>query len=1048
LDHILKLDEPGLRVLHEEIFPKIADRETILFLGAGVSVTDEKRFLSNDIIELYETKKQLDLGIKDIVKFVDVLSTLPSFDRKEFDDEVYEYLRKLNHTETHRIIAGTYWKEIITTNFDLLIEQAEHEIAQTSERGARLTPIRSVSKYSGHQASDEIRYVKLHGCMSDRSEYPFVFSSEDFKRIRQFHKVVLSSLKNLSSKIQFLSVGYSFSDPLAQKLWEIFDKHADLKRRWIVSVDPYVKAEMLPYMSHNRTRVVSVTAAEFFSAYKQWAEANAGVLADRHHYKYFDRNHYEIRMDNSLRLRLGENLKELSPDKAGPFIRADRFYRGEKPSFEVIKQGLDVVRTRTIQNVKGSLKYFLSQEHLTLPLVFLEGSFGSGKTTFAYRLANELRNDETFQAVCFEIINPGKLHAVDLAQLFEMADARTVVLIANDLEPSSLFQAVNQLRYQLSVEQFKGFKVIFVASIRENILQKYLLSHPLRSVYKISVDAPLTEDELRELIEKLREAELIKYRSEAELRKIIRHVQEECNSDLLLAYIDLVTDSHHDAIARAAFSQLSTTAQDSILKISLMYRFGILMPMSLLRAMIGKSWEEFRKEVVDYDSKNIIVREETKQFGTEPDVYLRVKHRLIADLFVKAHYGDEDRRFQEYQKLLRHVNEGPSSARMVVELLKAIRITDDLSKIKIDKLFDDVSGRFQEDPHFAVHYAMNLQRRKTKEAMLKGVDVLNYAGSFGETRNDRIIHRRAALNFELARLSYEEELEVGADTRHYMEEAQKFFELKLILDPCSDFSYTNYLQFLLWKLSKFNLGRAEFNHLCVQIEDLLQEAELMVHDGIEAILTEKDRYFELVSNLYGSDATSYVKELNDQLLEPDLRPYALILLYRYYKREGDKDKCTELLGKLERERYLDVVVRTLFKAYGDYLYDANYRQKLLSLERKHSATIKKDRVLYHYYLSIAYSYNREFKYAREELYELKKLPFPINADIEQEWLDNDGDPRVFEAKYDYGKKNSVFIPELQKSFSLRGPKSSKEPFNVSLHFLVSETVAIAELNVP
>lgn len=95
MEHILKLDETGLQVLHEEIFPKIADRETILFLGAGVSVTDEKRFLSSDIIKLYELKHTLDFEIPDIVKFVDVLSEQSWFDRNQFDGEVDDYLRKL-----------------------------------------------------------------------------------------------------------------------------------------------------------------------------------------------------------------------------------------------------------------------------------------------------------------------------------------------------------------------------------------------------------------------------------------------------------------------------------------------------------------------------------------------------------------------------------------------------------------------------------------------------------------------------------------------------------------------------------------------------------------------------------------------------------------------------------------------------------------------------------------------------------------------------------------------------------------------------------------
>jgi hypothetical protein len=112
MDHVLKLDESGMRTLREEIFPKIADRETILFLGAGASVTDEKRFLSSDIIELYEAKKSINLGIKDIVKFVDVLSELPWFDRNDFDLEVDEYLRKLSHTETQSIIAGIFGRRL------------------------------------------------------------------------------------------------------------------------------------------------------------------------------------------------------------------------------------------------------------------------------------------------------------------------------------------------------------------------------------------------------------------------------------------------------------------------------------------------------------------------------------------------------------------------------------------------------------------------------------------------------------------------------------------------------------------------------------------------------------------------------------------------------------------------------------------------------------------------------------------------------------------------------------------------------------------------
>lgn len=727
------------------------------------------------------------------------------------------------------------------------------------------------------------------------------------------------------------------------------------------------------------------------------------------------------------------------------------FYRGDKPTFAVIRQHLDVIKKESIESVKTALKGLLNQDSsLTIPLVFLEGSFGAGKTTFTYRIANELRHDEEIQAVCFEVLNPRKLKAVDLAALFEKTKAQTIVLVANDIEPNNLFQAVNDLRYQLSVEQFKGFKIVILASIRENILQKYEVSHPLKNVLRISVDAPFTEEEVRELLEKLRDAGLVQYRTERELRNRIKHVLRECDGDLLLSYIDLLTDSHHDVIVREAFSELTETAQESVLKISLLYRFGILMPMTLLRSLIRKSWEEFREKVVDYDSKNIIVKEESKQFGTEPDIYLRIKHRLIANLFVKMAFRNEDKLFQEYQKLLRHLNEGPSSASMVVDLLKAIRMNSDLAQPKIDKLFDEVSNKFQEDPHFAVHYAMNLQRRGTKESLLKGVDILSYAGSFSDNRNDRIIHRRAVINYRLARHCFEEEQEreVTGETRHYIEQAQTNFDLKVILDPASDFSYANYLEFLLWRMDKFELDAAEADHLRVQVEELIEQAEWMVQDGLQHVLTQKDRYFALSSPRYGANEKTYVANLNEQLDAPDLRPFALILLYYHYKRTDNFEKIEEIVSKLETEKHLDAAVRLLFKHYGQSLYDVNVRQRLLSLEGDHSETVKRDKVRYHYYRYVTYSYNKQFAYAWEELNELRKVAFRTNPDLEQVWCDDNGDPRVFEAKYDQARKHSVFVPEIQRSFSLRGKKAADEAFNVILRFLVWETVAVIIPKIP
>jgi len=146
--------------------------------------------------------------------------------------------------------------------------------------------------------------------------------------------------------------------------------------------------------------------------------------------------------------------------------------------------------------------------------------------------------------------------------------------------------------------------------------------------------------------------------------------------------------------------------------------------------------------------------------------------------------------------------------------------------------------------------------------------------------------------------------------------------------------------------------------------------------------------------------------------------------------------------RLEEEKHLDAVVRVLFRHYGQHLYDVNVRQKLLSLDREHSEVIrKKDSLRHHFYRYITYAYNKEFKYAREEINLLKRLPYPTNPDLQQDWCDPNGEVRLFEAKYDAEKKQSVFLPEIQRTFPFRGRRVEDNTFIVTLKFLTSVIVA-------
>lgn len=180
MEHILDLEEQKNSLV--ELFEKIRTGNTILFLGAGASI-GQKKYLSKEIIELYEQSLQKDLNENDITKWIDILSADASFDRKNFDDFVASLLKKFNLTEGHKTLASIPWREIITTNYDLLVEEAYDYISSTHQKSLELKTIRSLNEYNYRESNSEVKYIKLNGCLSDKRKYPFAFSSDDFRNV-------------------------------------------------------------------------------------------------------------------------------------------------------------------------------------------------------------------------------------------------------------------------------------------------------------------------------------------------------------------------------------------------------------------------------------------------------------------------------------------------------------------------------------------------------------------------------------------------------------------------------------------------------------------------------------------------------------------------------------------------------------------------------------------------------------------------------------------------------------------------------------------------
>jgi hypothetical protein len=380
MEHILDVDKQIEEL--NSIFLKIKESNTILFLGAGASV-GEKRYLSRELIEFYEAKINNNVNESNITKWLDILSADEHFSRTHFDNFVSELIQKLSVTEAHRIMAGIPWREIITTNYDLLVERAFDEIVNSHQKIYDLKPIKNQKQYNYKESNTEVKYIKLNGCIQDKSLYPLAFSSDDFNKLRPFYKAVLNDLKNISPDISFLSIGYSFSDDFGKELLDKFDSYNFRDKRWIINVDPFPNESSLPFYKKNKVCIVKCSFQDFFLKYKNWETQNANIVVKKKGLTISNSKEQHISTSPSLLINLDGIVKQLNSVARERFIKEEEFYRGEEPTFNLISRGVDVVKTKFITAFQNKIaSVLLERKETFLPVFFITGDFGIGKSTF------------------------------------------------------------------------------------------------------------------------------------------------------------------------------------------------------------------------------------------------------------------------------------------------------------------------------------------------------------------------------------------------------------------------------------------------------------------------------------------------------------------------------------------------------------------------------------------------------------------------------------------------------------------------------------------
>ena len=1016
VDHFTKFDDAELTEINEILFKPISEQKVVLLLGPNINEQSDTEITSTKVLSNYCTRNNIPDAeeFDDLVDFTDNIFLDKNYSRDNFDDFLGEYFDTYGENDLVKDIAKINWREVLSFTPDTIFES----IHEKNNGIQSLKIIYAKEEYYKRISSTQIKFVKLSGSINNR-DFPPVVSTEDFKGQNAFYKEVLNHFKSTSTNIIWLAVGFSLNEPLSRRIIDRVAENLKSQGKKLFVVDSEINARRLPLLKEKNICIVKTGKKSFFDKYQEYYSVNKEVILRRRKIEFRNKNHKTVPISSESKYSLGNTIKQLNRYTSDTFIDAVDFYKGEEPSYSVIRGNFDVLRTgiqnRARKNIIDS--FINSSERLNdVPLLLITGDYGVGKSTVCLRLINDIISCEDVDILAFEVLDTDKVDIEILLKLFQKSDCNNFLLFVNYIEQDSAFKSLFSFKNKLSTFDHSDINITLLSSIRVNMLKKYIRDKRFKGSYKeININRPLNENEIDDLLTKLKDNNLLEIRDARTKERLKNEIKTRYNGDILTSLMYLIKESRHKNLIEKAYNELSPEIQLAFKYTSLLYRFKILMPASVLKDLVTKNWDSFIEKVIKEDGYNILIQENpVYNSGSEPDILFRTRHSDISEELISSLVKNKDKQFVLYKELIGKLTEGYEMARLLVDTLKAIERNELFVKQKINELYRIGSNTFKNNSHFNIFYANILMRQKDIDSLKlaeSNLENIYHIENKNGIKNHRIIHKRAEVSFALAKYYYK--IENDTEMESYLESAEELFDQKRILDPLSAFSYKSYLRMKIWEIETFEYENEEEElGILNRIEDLFDDAEKYIIDQ-EWIIEERDK----LNSLYESQYTE--RFFDNRLDETDDTPNYLLLKYFYYYRIGNIDKADGIIYLLEDHKELNYVAKVLFKHYGRNLYVNYNREKLSDLVKYNSSIHITNPLRYKYYNFISAAYDYRWGKYYDTIHKIRSSYENLNPEIVEKWKDSEGNPKIFNGIIrSTDNKKFVRVLDFGKNFPL------------------------------
>lgn len=562
---------------------------------------------------------------------------------------VAQVLKDFRAAPFHKLIPSFRWHAIVTTNLDLIIEDAYD---QAPDRLQQLIPFYKNGQFVETEAkkySFPLEYVKLHGCIAHAQDHdvPFILAAEQYAKWYQGRSRLFERMRDWGREFPFVFCGYSVSDPHIQAiLFDLSDEK--LNRPAYFAVAPDLDEIEARYWTRQRVIPIRTAFADFLGALdtaiskvqRTLPRTIAGGESSLSKHYRVSRPTESAQLQSFLcddvdHVRSGMPINTQSPSD---------FYRGYDTGWGCIAQNLDAKRGVVETVLVDALLLEEEQRSSRVDFYVLKGPAGNGKTVSLKRIAWEAAYE--FDKLVLFLKPGGSLRFEACREIHALTGKRTFVFVDRiALNHDDVRAFLRNCRAEALPVTVVGAERDNEWNIRCGDLDAYVSDEfPVRF---------LSEREIRELIELLETHRALGLLEQASPEERFDAFAKRAERQLLVALHETTLGRPFEEIVVDEYKGISPDeARLLYLDVCALNRLGVAVRAGLISRVSGIRFEDF-KERFFAPLEHVLMARRDKYTG---DMMYLARHQHVAELVFAQALAGPDERFDVLLRLLKGLN--------------------------------------------------------------------------------------------------------------------------------------------------------------------------------------------------------------------------------------------------------------------------------------------------------------------------------------------------------------------------------------------------------